>query len=239
MRVARYDDTTPYYFHNDHLGRPVALTDAAGAIAWQVDYLPFGKVYTVVNNSTDNELGFPGQILDEESGFFYNYFRDYDPTTGRYVQADKLDIMGTTNDPQLAMLGFGGNGWFMFDGEIYYDNESNSPSMELNHLYGYANQNSLSMVDSFGLHAINPSSQRRLSSSRNSLPNGNMRSGFEPQDNRCSSIAYPCNIFPDTKRRCIRHDKCYDKHKCNASSWWSTSGASSKPCHQCNKDFFK
>ena len=32
----------------------------------QLDYLPFGKVYTVVNNTTDNELGFPGQILDAE-----------------------------------------------------------------------------------------------------------------------------------------------------------------------------
>ena len=97
MRVARYEDTTPYYFHNDHLGRPVALTDAAGAIAWQVDYLPFGKVYTVVNNTTDNELGFPGQILDAESGFFYNYFRDYDPETGRYVQSDPLGLKGGIN----------------------------------------------------------------------------------------------------------------------------------------------
>lgn len=92
MRVARFDGATAYYFHNDHLGRPIALTDSLGDVAWQVDYLPFGKVYAVVNNIADQELGFPGQILDAESGFFYNYFRDYDPSTGRYIQSDPIGL---------------------------------------------------------------------------------------------------------------------------------------------------
>ena len=146
MRVARYDDTTPYYFHNDHLGRPVALTDAAGAIAWQVDYLPFGKVYTVVNNTTDNELGFPGQILDAESGFFYNYFRDYDPETGRYVQSDPLGLLLATNNPQrLAAAQMGVPLLGVLRGVI-------------NHNYGYVGQNVLSGVDPTGelLHALIP-----------------------------------------------------------------------------------
>jgi len=30
----------------------------------------------------------PGQYLDKETGLFYNYFRDYDPQTGRYLQPD-------------------------------------------------------------------------------------------------------------------------------------------------------
>ena len=140
MRVARYDDTTPYYFHNDHLGRSVALTDAAGAIAWQVDYLPFGKVYTVVNNTTDNELGFPGQILDAESGFFYNYFRDYDPETGRYVQSDPIGVIKNFSNPQLMMALEAG----LPIQNIGFDGE-------LNYLYGYAEQNALNKIDPFGL----------------------------------------------------------------------------------------
>jgi RHS repeat-associated protein len=30
----------------------------------------------------------PGQYFDAEPGLHYNYFRDYDPKTGRYIEAD-------------------------------------------------------------------------------------------------------------------------------------------------------
>lgn len=33
---------------------------------------------------------FPGQYFDQESGLHYNYFRDYDPRTGRYIEPDPL-----------------------------------------------------------------------------------------------------------------------------------------------------
>ena len=31
------------------------------------------------------DLRFPGLYPDKETGLFYNYFRDYDPQTGRYA----------------------------------------------------------------------------------------------------------------------------------------------------------
>lgn len=134
------------------------------------------------------------------------------------------------------MQGLGDAGSFEFNGEIYYDYESGS-SKRLNHSYGYANQNPLIWTDPLGL---NVSYWGGLPNHEGltTLPNGNTRPGFEPQDYRCSSGACPLNIFPDIKQRCIQHDKCYEKYKCNSSSWWSTSGGSSKPCNQCNKDFF-
>ena len=42
-------------------------------------------------------LRFPGQYFDKETNLHYNYFRDYDPSIGRYVESDPIGLEGGLN----------------------------------------------------------------------------------------------------------------------------------------------
>jgi len=42
-------------------------------------------------------LRFPGQYFDSETGKHYNYYRDYDASTGRYIESDPVGLYGGLN----------------------------------------------------------------------------------------------------------------------------------------------
>ena len=92
-----------YYVHADHLGSPRAITRPANdAIVWKWDNTePFGANAANENPSGLGafryDLRFPGQQYDAETGTNYNYFRDYDPTVGRYRQSDPIGLWGGLN----------------------------------------------------------------------------------------------------------------------------------------------
>jgi RHS repeat-associated protein len=85
-----------YYYHTDQLGTPQILTDYVQEIVWRANYTPFGDT-TFSANIIDNSLRFPGQYFDAEAGLHYNYFRDYDPGIGRYLQSDPIGLEGGAN----------------------------------------------------------------------------------------------------------------------------------------------
>jgi len=95
-----------YYAYSDHLNAPRVIVNAAGDVRWRWISEPFGTTPAEsIPNSLENlvvNLRFPGQYFDKESGLSYNYFRDYDGTTGRYVQSDPIGLAGGLNTYSYA-----------------------------------------------------------------------------------------------------------------------------------------
>ena len=72
------------------------MTDSTGTVVWSAYYKPFGAATVTVSTITNN-LRFPGQYYDVETGLNYNYFRDYNPVIGRYIQTDPIGQKGGLN----------------------------------------------------------------------------------------------------------------------------------------------
>lgn len=93
-----------YFIHHDHLGTPQVITNQNQQVVWMGDYEPFGKVATNASNSIEIFSRFPGQYLDPETGLYYNYFRDYDPSIGRYIESDPIGLRGGINTYAYALM---------------------------------------------------------------------------------------------------------------------------------------
>jgi len=96
------DANGTYYVQSDRLGAPRLLTDSSAQIVWKARYEAFGKA--VVDADPDGNLvpvnfnaRLPGQMFDAESGLYDNYFRDYDPAIGRYIESDPIGLDGGIN----------------------------------------------------------------------------------------------------------------------------------------------
>jgi RHS repeat-associated protein len=90
-----------YYVYTDQVMRPWTVTNVFNDKVWEWDTSPFGEGNAKQNPSKLGNfvfpLRFPGQHHDKETGLFYNYFRDYDPQTGRYLQSDPIGYVGGIN----------------------------------------------------------------------------------------------------------------------------------------------
>jgi RHS repeat-associated protein len=81
-----------HWVHADHMGVPLVTTNATGAVV-----TPTGYALS----------GFPGQfanaVLLPGAAHYYNRYRDCDPTTGRYIQADPIGLEGDANPYAYAL----------------------------------------------------------------------------------------------------------------------------------------
>jgi RHS repeat-associated protein len=91
-----------FYVHTDQLNTPRKVSRPSdNALRWRWDPTPFGEGAPDQDPASVGQfvynLRFPGQHFDVESNLNYNYFRDYDPAVGRYVESDPIGLDGRIN----------------------------------------------------------------------------------------------------------------------------------------------
>ena len=69
---------------------------------WKAEHAAYGQTTPDEDPDVDGtkvtfNLRFPGQYYDAETGLHYNYFRYYDPDTGRYITEDPIGLLGGIN----------------------------------------------------------------------------------------------------------------------------------------------
>jgi len=90
------------YIEPDHLGTPRLVFNPMRNVpvwTWDIKGEAFGNDLPDQDPDVDgqafvSDMRFPGQRYDAVSGLNYNYFRDYDPSAGRYVQSDPIGLGG-------------------------------------------------------------------------------------------------------------------------------------------------
>jgi RHS repeat-associated protein len=91
-----------FFVHPDQLNTPRVVVNAQGQAVWRWESDPFGDV--PANEQPTSGLApfafslrMPGQQYDSETGAHHNYYRDYEPGTGRYLSSDPLGLAASLN----------------------------------------------------------------------------------------------------------------------------------------------
>lgn len=102
--TATQTQNNSYFVHTDHLDTPRLITSYSNQKRWS--WYPENSEAFGANLPNENpatlgvftyNLRFPGQLYDPQSQLSYNYYRDYNPRTGRYIESDPIGLAGGIN----------------------------------------------------------------------------------------------------------------------------------------------
>ncbi len=103
------DPIQVYTIHAGHLNTPRVIVDSTNTPVWLwSDNRAFGNTLPDEDPDGDSQLfeynlRFAGQYFDSETNLHYNYFRDYDSETGRYISSDPIGLAGGLNTYGYAL----------------------------------------------------------------------------------------------------------------------------------------
>ena len=100
-------DNSVVYYHTDRQYNVRGLTDENGVIVELYAYTPYGErtvmdvnETVIIGSAYDNQYGYTGRYLDNETGLWYFRARYFDTALGRFISRDPLgyvDGMGLYN----------------------------------------------------------------------------------------------------------------------------------------------
>jgi len=93
LSITNHETNRTYYYHRDHQGSIVALTNQEGNIVENIEY--DGHYGTILNHTkqetTLNPYGYTGRETDLKDLYYYRA-RYYDPTTQRFLSRDPIEF---------------------------------------------------------------------------------------------------------------------------------------------------
>src|SRR5690606_30790478 len=197
---------TLVYLHAHHLETPRLATNGSGTVVWSWEGEAFG-----------------GTLPNE------------DPDADGVATTASLRFPGQYDDEETG-LHYNWNRYYHPGTGRYIKSDPVGLHAGLS-TFSYTTNNPGSLVDRFGLDALPGLSadiREALTGHRYpppTFPNGNYRPGFEPQ-------IPGCHYFPGLNgcitQCCEEHDRCYEKHGCNASSWYGNRFGYDGACQECN-----
>ena len=91
------------YFHCDQIGIPREMTDKDGRLLWFGDYDGWGRLNGETNiTGAHQPFRLQNQYCDAETGLHYNFYRYYEPNSGRFINQDPIGLEGGFNVYQFA-----------------------------------------------------------------------------------------------------------------------------------------
>lgn len=103
LQMKKGGDT--YYYHTNHLGSPMVLTNLKGLIKENMEYDVYGvpsfsddKNNILVQSSVNNSILFTGRDYDNEINLYYYRARYQNPIIGRFIQKDPSIYADGFND---------------------------------------------------------------------------------------------------------------------------------------------